>query len=96
MKNKQGTIVVLVLILFVAVVLVGAIYIFYSKLVAPQSAKQTDSVQTTETKDQESQVIENVDSNTDEVDSIQKDLDETNFATLEQDVLGVKTAADSL
>jgi len=32
----------------------------------------------------------------DDVGAIQKDLNNTNFATLEQDVIGVKTAAEVL
>lgn len=95
--NKKGSIIVFALLFIVALSILGVVLfrLGYIGAIKPDDDRaipgKIDQIVDSETK-----AIENVDNKTDDMDSIQKDLDNTNLSTLDQDVLGVKTAADGL
>jgi len=96
MKSKNyGFVHILVVLGFLAFVVIAIAILGFTKHGLGQGQTPATSSVPVAAQDKDTKAIENV-SNSDEVGPIQKDLNNTNFSTLDQDVLGVKTAADKL
>ena len=94
--NKKGSVVIFALLLVVALSILGVVLFKFGYI---GGIGQGDLVNipggTTEIADPATAAIEKVEPG-DDVDSIDKDLNNTNLNSLDQEVLGAKTESDSL
>lgn len=93
--DKRGSVVILLVVLFVALSILGIILFKSGYFGESQVADLTNIPSQTAAIDTETQNITKVESG-DEVSDIDKDLTNTNFNSLDQEVTGIKSDSDSL
>lgn len=93
--NKKGSIVVFALLLVVSLSILGVVLFKFGYIGGVKQSDLVNVPDVAEVADPATAAIEKVEPG-DDIDSIDKDLNNTNLNSLDQEVLGVKTESDSL